>query len=313
MLSMCVYNIYIIVYNKLLPEFFNLYLWGVLTVALVTLDELMKDALVNRYAVGMFNTLNLEMLKGVIRAAEEASSPVIIAVAEVHAPYNPLALIGPVMVKAAKEAAVPVAVHLDHGLTEGAIREALFLGFSSVMYDGSMRSYEDNLAQTRQVVEWAASTGASVEAELGHVGGGEAGSEEADSLSLYTDPEQAADFVRRTGCSALAVAIGTVHGVYRREPRLDLPRLQEIRRRVELPIVLHGGSGLSEEDFRHCISNGVGKINICTDMFIAAMDRIRTIGATGTIDYTKVIKGTEEAVTEVVKQKLQLFGSCGRA
>ncbi|MDF2925177.1 MAG: ketose-bisphosphate aldolase [Paenibacillaceae bacterium] len=282
--------------------------------ALVTLKELLRDAERNRYAVGMFNTLNLEMVKGVIRAAEELRSPVIIAVAEVHAPFNPLSLIGPVMVRAAKEARVPVAVHLDHGLTEGAIREALSLGFTSVMYDGSTSAYEDNIRSTRQVVEWAGASGASVEAELGHVGGGEAGTEEEEHAeAFYTDVEQAGDFVSRTGCDALAVAIGTVHGVYRSQPRLDIKRLQDIRERAQLPIVLHGGSGLSEADFRACITNGVGKINICTDMFIGMMSRIKAVADTGSINYTEVITATEAAVAEVVKGKMQLFGSQNRA
>lgn len=282
--------------------------------SLVTLKEILTDASRNRYAVGMFNTLNLEMVKGVIQAAEELASPAIIAVAEVHAPFNPLSLIGPIMVKAAREARVPVAVHLDHGLTEAAIREALSLGFTSVMYDGSTHPYEDNIRNTCQVVEWARAAGASVEAELGHVGGGEAGAGEAEHAeAFYTDVEQAGDFASRTGCDALAVAIGTVHGVYRSQPKLDIARLRAIYEKVQLPIVLHGGSGLSETDFAACIANGVGKINICTDMFIGIMNRLKDIAGSGSINYTQVISATEAAVAEVVKGKLQLFGSQGRA
>ncbi|MCL6459818.1 MAG: class II fructose-bisphosphate aldolase [Gorillibacterium sp.] len=280
--------------------------------ALVTLKELMKDAQRNHYAVGMFNTLNLEMIKSVIRAAEEQHSPAIIAVAEVHAPFNPLSLIGPIMVKAAREAKVQIAVHLDHGLSAAAIKEALELGFTSVMYDGSTLDYEDNIAWTQQVVEWARTTGASVEAELGHVGGGEAGTAEENHEAFYTDVEQSYDFVSRTGCDALAVAIGTVHGVYRSEPRLDIGRLRDIHAKIQLPIVLHGGSGLKETDFRNCIEHGVSKINICTDMFIGMMNEIRKVADSGSINYTEVITATEAAVAEVVKQKMTLFGSNGR-
>jgi fructose-bisphosphate aldolase, class II len=281
--------------------------------SLVTLNELMQDAVKNRYAVGMFNTLNLEMIKGVIKAAEEMQSPAIIAVAEVHAPFNPLSLIGPIMVEAARKAKVPVAVHLDHGITEPMIRQGLDIGFTSVMFDGSMLDYEENVRMTRLVLDLARQTGASVEAELGHVGGSEAGTDEVSHEAHYTDVEQSHDFVTRTGCDALAVAIGTVHGVYRAEPKLDLNRLEEIQARVMLPIVLHGGSGLSEEDFRQCIARGVGKINICTDMFINMMSRIRQISESSTIDYPRVMTAAEDAVAETVKQKIKLFGSFNRA
>lgn len=282
--------------------------------ALVTLKELTARAIPGKYAVGMFNTLNLEMVKGVLSAAEELRSPVIIAVAEVHETYNPLSLIGPILVQAARKANVPVAVHLDHGVTLGAIRTALDIGFSSVMYDGSTLDYETNIANTREVVELAHAAGASVEAELGHVGGSEAGTEDENHHeAFYTDVEQAADFVARTGCDALAVAIGTVHGVYRMQPRLDLERLQSIRDRVQLPIVLHGGSGLSDSDFQNCINSGVGKINICTDMFINTMRSIKSITDTGSIQYTEVIAATEQAVKETVMNKMNLFRSAGQA
>lgn len=282
--------------------------------ALATLKELMADALQGKYAVGMFNTLNLEMVRGVLSAAEELRSPVIIAVAEVHTPYSPLSEIGPVLVQAAKRAKVPVAVHLDHGITPEAIRTALDIGFSSVMYDGSTLDYEANIANTREVIAMARGTGASVEAELGHVGGGEGGAEEEGGHeAFYTEVEQAADFVARTGCDALAVAIGTVHGVYRSEPKLDLQRLEDIRRKIQLPIVLHGGSGLSDSDFLNCIQRGVGKINICTDMFINIMRSIKSITDTSSFQYTEVISATENAVKETVMEKMRLFRSAGRA
>ncbi len=286
---------------------------------LVTLKDLTADALRGRYAVGMFNTLNLEMVRGVLGAAEELRSPVIIAVAEVHTPYSPLSDIGPVLVRAAERARVPVAVHLDHGVTMETIRAALDIGFSSVMYDGSTLDFETNIANTREVVALAGACGASVEAELGHVGGGEAGTEDEGTPAssaeeaFYTDVEQAADFVARTGCDALAVAIGTVHGVYRTRPRLDLQRLEDIRRRAQLPIVLHGGSGLSDGDFHDCIQRGVAKINICTDMFIHIMESVKTIAKTGSYQYTEVISATDKAVKETVMEKLRLFGSTGKA
>ena len=218
---------------------------------LVTLREVLKDAQAKRYGVGLFNTVNLEMAKGVLAAAEELKSPVIIGTAEVLLPYASLEELTYFLLPMAQKASVPVVLHYDHGLTEEKILEALKLGFSSIMYDCSTDSYESNISRVAQMVKIARLFGASVEGELGHVGANE--SSTGDD-SIYTQPEEALDFVHRTGVDALAVAIGTAHGAYKEKPRLDIQRLARIAQMVPTPLVLHGGSGLTDEDFRNCVA-----------------------------------------------------------
>ena len=277
--------------------------------AVVTLKEILQDAQAGKYGVGMFDVQNLEMTGAVIEAAEEAQSPVILALAEVHV-VNPGILmdIGNMVMSAAQRARVPVAVHFDHGMSIENIVRVLHLGFSSVMFDGSMLPYEDNVKKTSEVVWISRLFGASVEAELGHVAGNEA--EDTDgSDAVYTDPGQAKDFVHKTGIDALAVSIGTVHGVYRSEPRLDMERLGKIRDQVEVPLVLHGGSGLSNEDFQRCIEHGISKINIYTEVVNAALnyDGVIPDSYAGWLDLTK------ENMKRVVGEKIRIFGSAGRA
>lgn len=275
---------------------------------LVTLREVLKDAQEKKYGVGLFNTVNLEMAKGVLAAAEELKSPVIIGTAEVLLPYASLEDLAYFLVPMAKKASVPVVLHYDHGLTDKKIVEAMRLGFSSIMYDCSTDTYENNIARVAQMVKIADMFGASVEGELGHVG---ANDESAGDDSIYTEPEQARDFAQRTGVDALAVAIGTAHGAYKEKPRLDIGRLAEISRTVPVPLVLHGGSGLSDEDFKNCVANGISKINIFTDINCAAAKAAHDFYKEG-CGLTDIQNQITEAVKQETMKKMRIFGSAGR-
>ena len=204
----------------------------------------------------------------VIGAAEEMDVPVIIQHAEVHEEIMPIRIIGPIMIEMAKRAKVPVCVHLDHGETLDYVCKALHLGFTSVMYDGSVLSFEENMANTKMVVSFAKQTGASVEAEIGCMGKRETGSGSAgngnDPEKIYTDPDQAKIFVEETGIDALACSFGTTHGVYLSEPKLDFSVVENVRKKANIPVVMHGGSGVSPEDFRKAIEKGVRKVNYYT-------------------------------------------------
>lgn len=275
---------------------------------LVTLREVLKDAQEKKYGVGLFNTVNLEMAKGVLAAAKELKSPVIIGTAEVLLPYASLEELAYFLVPMAKKASVPVVLHYDHGLTDKKIVEAMRLGFSSIMYDCSTDTYENNIARVAQMVKIADMFGASVEGELGHVG---ANDESAGDDSIYTEPEQARDFAQRTGVDALAVAIGTAHGAYKEKPRLDIGRLAEISRTVPVPLVLHGGSGLSDEDFKNCVANGISKINIFTDINCAAAKAAHDFYKEG-CGLTDIQNQIKEAVKQETMKKMRIFGSAGR-
>lgn len=274
---------------------------------LVNLNDVLKAAQRGQYAVGLFNTIDTDMLEAVISAAEAMRSPVIIGTAEVLLPYGELQLIAPALLAAAKRATVPVVVHYDHGLTFERCMEALKLGFSSIMFDGSAGSAEQNCADTREMVRIAHAMGATVEGEIGHVG--EAVSGDETSADRYTTPDEAAAFQAATGVDALAVAIGTAHGAYRAKPQLDLERLKAIRARVETPLVLHGGSGLSDDDFRNTIRCGVAKINIFTDLCKAG-ERAMSQPADG---YLNLRNARVAAIQEAVCEKIELFGSKNHA
>ncbi len=275
---------------------------------LVNLNEVLKPAQKRGYAVGLFNTTDSDMLEAAIDAAEEERSPIIVGTAEVLLPYGELSLIAPGIIAAAKRATVPVVVHFDHGLSFDRCMEALKLGFSSVMYDGSLGKPEENIAATREVVRIAHAMGATVEAEIGHVGNvGVNG--EADR---YTTVEEAVNFADATGIDALAIAIGTAHGAYKTAPKLDLDRLSEIRAALDVPLVLHGGSGLSDDDFRDTIKRGIAKINIFTDLCLAGT-RAMAEGFEAGEDYLTIRNHKMSVIKEEVIKKLRLFGSCGKA
>ena len=277
---------------------------------LVTLEEILRDAEEKSYAVGMFNMLNLETARGIIEAAEEERSPVILGVAQVHLPFVPFEYASLVMRKIAADATVPVCLHFDHGMDLGAVLTAAQNGFSSVMYDGSALPYEENIQRTREVVDALQGMPVSVEAELGHVGMGEDGADDGH-IADYTDPAQVCDFVGRTGVGALAVAIGTAHGHYTRPPVLDLELLARIYGISPVPLVLHGGSGLTDADFTRSVQNGIRKINICTELCVAAHKAYADAYARGQ-SFEPTVTDAKDAVREVVRQRMRLFGSAGK-
>lgn len=277
---------------------------------LVNLNEVLKKAQNEKYAVGLFNTTDTDMLQAVIEAAEESNSPVILGTAEVLLPYGELKLIAPSVIAAAKRAKVPVVVHYDHGLTFDRCIEALKLGFSSIMFDGSAKPYEQNIAETRETVKIAHAFGATVEGEIGHVG--EAAKEDNLLTDMYTTPEEAKAYLDATGVDALAVAIGSAHGVYKKKPMLNIERLKEISGEVKVPLVLHGGSGLSDDDFKNTIRNGIAKVNIFTDLCLAG-ERAMKDGAEKKLGYLETRNLKVEYIKEAVKHKMALFGSVNKA
>lgn len=279
---------------------------------LVTLNEVLKDAQKNKYAVGLFNTVNLEMAKGVISAAEETKSPVIIGTAEVLLPYAGLEELSYFLLPMAKKAKVPVVLHFDHGLTPELVVKAMTLGFSSVMYDCSTFTYEENMYKCVEMRKIAKMFGASIEAELGHVGATDSNAAEADELeSIYTDPKRAKEFSELTKVDALAVAIGTAHGIYKTKPILDIKRLQEISATVDAPLVLHGGSGLSDEDFKNCIKSGISKVNIFTDINMAAAKAAYHNYKTG-CGITDLMGNMIEEIKKATMAKMKVFGCINR-
>ena len=233
--------------------------------ALVKMKDLLRRAEEKNIGCGAFSVGNMEMVRGAIRAAEELDTPIILQIAEVRLKNSPLHLMGPMMVQAAKEAKMDVAVHLDHGLTFESVDKALELGFTSVMLDASTLPFEENIARVKAVVEKARKYGATVEAELGLVGGSEDGS--CDHGIRCTDPDDAVVYARETGIDALAVAIGNAHGNYPVAPTLAFDVLKKIHEKVDIPLVLHGGSGITDKDFQRAISLGIRKVNIATASF----------------------------------------------
>lgn len=233
--------------------------------ALVKMKDLLRRAEEKNIGCGAFSVGNMEMVRGAIRAAEELDTPIILQIAEVRLKNSPLHLMGPMMVQAAKEAKVDVAVHLDHGLTFETVDKALEIGFTSVMLDASTLPFEENIARVKAVVEKARKYGATVEAELGLVGGSEDGS--CDHGIRCTDPDDAVVYARETGIDALAVAIGNAHGNYPVAPTLAFDVLEKIHEKVDIPLVLHGGSGITDKDFQKAISLGIRKVNIATASF----------------------------------------------
>lgn len=279
---------------------------------LVTLSEILEMAEKKNFAVGAFNTPNLECLLAVLHNAEELNIPIVISHAELHEDIAPLEDIGPVLLCMAKASGVPVCVHLDHGEHLSYLEKALDMGFTSVMYDGSLLSYEDNIANTRKAVEMASRTGASVEAELGVMGGREAGAAGADAEEkagdFYTDPETAKAFVRETGIHALAASFGTAHGIYKIKPALDFGRIRRIRELTGIPLVMHGGSGVSPEDYRRAIDRGVRKINYYSYMSNAGMKAARELlSAKETVFYHDIAFAAQMAMKEDTMRAMKVF------
>lgn len=282
--------------------------------ALVTSKELMLDAQKNHYAIGAFNVENMEMVQAVVAAAEELSSPVIIQTTPGTLKYAPPEMFYANVCTAAKAATVPVVMHLDHGSSFELALRAFRAGYTSVMIDGSLLGFEENIALSKAVADACHAGGVPVEAELGKVGGKE-DDHDGGSGSGYTDPEEAAQFVQRTGVDALAVAIGTAHGVYKGIPKLDTERISRIRERVSVPLVLHGTSGVPDDTVRECIARGMCKINYATDLRIAFTKGVREYLQNNPTAYDpkKYNAVGRENVRQYVMQKILLCGSNGRA
>ncbi len=273
---------------------------------LVKMSEIISFAEKNNCAAGAFSVGNMEMIIGAVKAAEEMDTPIILQIAEKRMKQSPLDLMGPMMVSAAKNAAVPVAVHLDHGLTMDCIKKSLEYGFTSVMLDGSLLPFEDNIALTKEVKAQADKYGATVEAELGVVGGNEGDS--AKHEILCTDPDAAKIFCEETKIDCLAVAIGNAHGNYPVLPELRFDVLESIYKTVETPLVLHGGTGITAEMFRKAISLGIRKINIATASFDALANAAKEYTQTADKpDYFTLSPKMAEAVYNNVKNHIEIF------
>lgn len=278
---------------------------------LVTTLEMLKDAQQKHYAVGAFNIENMEMAQAVIAAAEAQRAPVIIQTTPGTLKYAKPATYAAIVTSLAKEATVPVAMHLDHGDSYELAVECLNAGYSSVMIDGSRLSFEDNIAQAAKVVAEAKKLGVPVEAELGKVGGKEDTLEDAGDE--YTDPAKAAEYASRTGISSLAVAIGTAHGVYSKKPVLDVERLKAIRKVVEIPLVLHGASGLTTEQVQSCIAEGICKVNFATELRIAYTEGVKEALEKNPIDPKAYGKAGRAKVQALVEKWMKDCNASGKA
>lgn len=279
--------------------------------ALVNLSELLEKASLENYAVGAFNVANMEMIIGVIKAAEEKMSPAVLQIAQVRLPYSPLALIGPMMIAAAKQASVPIAVHFDHGRDIDIIKQALDLGFTSVMIDASELSIKQNIEIVQNVKRLSDTYGADVEAEAGMLSGNEGEGE--DLKAHYSDPLEVKLLYEHTGVDAIAVSIGNAHGLYKSKPKLDYDILRQIAGHVKVPLVLHGGSGISDNEFKQCINYGIKKINIATANFRAVEQAAREYAKNDEKDYFKLSNIMVEAVYETVARHIDVFGSAYKA
>ncbi|HLP17228.1 MAG TPA: ketose 1,6-bisphosphate aldolase [Bacteroidota bacterium] len=286
---------------------------------LLTLKDILAPASRQAYAVGAFNVISLEYLEAIVGAAERLRSPVILNVAEVHLAYVNLDVITPAILHRALHASVPIALNLDHGLNFETIVRSVRNGFSSVMFDGSHLPFEENIAQTREITRLCHAVNVSVEAELGAVGGSEDG-ELVGTIdpNRYTDPAQAEEFVRQTGIDALAIAFGNAHGKYKGDPILDFTRLDAIKKSVGIPLVLHGGSGIPDEDFRKAISLGIAKVNYFTGMAQASIDTLKTAVTHHNVElkynaYPDLMLQVQNNVSAVVAAQMAVFGSVGKA
>lgn len=279
---------------------------------LVNMSKLLADAQKGNYAVGSFSVANMEMVLGVLKASEELNAPVILQIAEVRLKQSPLELIGPLMVASAKYAKTPVAVHFDHGKTIEKISQALELGFTSVMFDGSHLELDENIKVTKEVIKLAKKYGADVEAEIGCVGGSEDGSE--DIAINCTKPEDAVKFEKETGVDALAIAIGNAHGNYKSTPKLRFDILEEVEKNTKLPLVLHGGTGITPDDFVRCAHTGIKKINIATATFDSVEHTVKSAYEKGEISEYYDLQGAEvEGAYQNAKKHILIFGTDNKA
>lgn len=282
--------------------------------ALVTTKEMLLKAQEGNYAVGAFNVENMEMVMAVVSAAEELNSPVILQTTPSTVKYAGLDYYLANVKVAAERASVPVAMHLDHGSSFELAMQALRTGYTSIMIDGSHESFEDNIAVSKAVADACRPSEIPVEAELGKVGGKEDDLDGGEG-NAHTDPQEAKEFVERTGVSSLAIAIGTAHGIYKGEPKIDLERLSEIREVVSVPLVLHGGSGIPDEIIKESIRRGISKVNYATELRIAFSNGVKNLLAEdpNVIDPKKYGAAGRESVKEFVKGRMEICGSINRA
>lgn len=280
---------------------------------LVNMNDILIPAKQNGYGVGFFNAVNVEMARAVIETAEELKSPVMVGTAEVLLPAMDLERVAEYLIPMAKKASVPVCVHYDHGLTFERCMEALKLGFTSLMYDCSMEDYENNVSKVAEMVRICHGMGVTIEGELGHVGDNEGAGKLENPGDFYTDPDKALDYVSRTGVDSLAVAVGNAHGDYKFPPKLDFDRIRVISEKTGLPLVLHGGSGLSDEDFRIAVKRGICKVNIFTDIDKAGKAGVEAGIAAGEKTMMGLIPYEIAAMKKVVAEKIRLFGSENQA
>ncbi|WMM24264.1 class II fructose-1,6-bisphosphate aldolase [Tissierella sp. MB52-C2] len=282
---------------------------------LVTGKELLLDAQKKGYAVGAFNINNMEIIQAIIEAAEESNSPVILQASQGGIKYAGIEYISALGKLAARNAKVPVALHLDHGTDFDQVMLCIRHGFSSVMIDGSRFPLEENIAYTKKVIEVAKAVGVSVEAELGKIGGTEDHITVDEKDATFTDPQEALRFVNETDVDFLAIAVGTAHGVYKGEPKLDFDRIKTIRETISVPLVLHGSSGVSEDALKKAISLGISKINIDTDLRIAFAEGVKNFikDNPDNIDPRKILAPAKEQMKAKIKEKMEIFGSVNKA
>jgi fructose-bisphosphate aldolase class II len=282
---------------------------------LVSVDELLKKAEAEGYAVGAFNCNNMEIVQAIVAAAEAEKSPVIIQASQGAIKYAGLNYIVKLVEVAADSVSVPVALHLDHGTSFEQVVKCMRYGFPSVMIDGSKLPLEENIAITKKVLEIARPLGISVEAELGKIGGTEDDITVLEKDAMFTDPQEAKTFVEATGVTSLAIAIGTAHGQYKGKPELDFERLEKIKKLVGIPIVLHGSSGVPDNDIQKAIKLGVRKVNIDTNIREAFMKGVKDVLSKKPteIDPRKVLGPAREEMTAIVREKIRIFGSSNKA
>ncbi len=273
--------------------------------SLVPMKDILLRAEAGGYGVGAFSVADMEMILGAVKAAEELQVPMILQIAQVRLPFSPLDKIAPMMIAAAKNASVPVAVHFDHGLDVQAIGQALDLGFTSVMIDASKLSIDENIKITSEVRKMADRYNASVEAEVGQLGVSEDGT--GDASRIHSDPKEVKRLYEETGVDAIALSIGNQHGFYKAAPKLNFEILEEANSLVPVPLVLHGGSGISDEDFRKCISLGITKINVATATFSAVKDAARNYLEGEKTDYFSLSDSMMKGAYENIKRHMQVF------
>jgi len=278
----------------------------------VTTEEMLEKAQKDNYAICAFNAENLEMVQAIIWGAEEMNAPVIIQTTPSTVKYTDCMYFHAIVKTAAENSHIPVSLHLDHGNSFDLVCRAIKAGYSSVMIDASQKSFEENIKATQKVVELAKAVNIPVEAELGQVGGKEDDLE--NDGDIYTNPNDAVKFIKRTGIDSLAIAIGTAHGLYAKQPKLDLDRLSEIKKVVDIPLVLHGATGLSDDIIKECVNRGINKINFATELRLTYTNAVREkLNSDENIIDVKIYSDyARNCVKELVKEKIRLSGSVGR-